>query len=570
MPSEESEPVASPPRVQISYDVEIGDAVETKELPFVVGVLADLAFSSEPPLPRLQDQRFVTVDRDNFDAVMKALALRAIIEVENRLNGDAARLKVELHFTCLADFEPLNVARQVEPLCRLLDRRSQMAQTRSDVYMAGVLDFAELDGLVSSQLDEIMHAPEFQRAEATWRGLHYLVFSTPATLAVKIRVLNVSKAGLLRDLQRAPEVGQSEIYKKVVEETYGVFGSEPYGVLIGDYEFGPDPEDVELLQGMSLVGSAAHAPFIAAASPAMFNLDSFTDLTRPRDLAKIFETQTYSLWNRLREEDDSRYIGLVLPCFLLRLPYGKDKVPGEAFHYKEHLDRTVHQHYLWGNSAYAFGTRLTASFARYGWFATIRGVNYGGLVKNLPSHMFTTAEGDVAMKCPTEIAITDGRESELVRLGFIPLCHAKNTGTAVFFSVPSCHKPEGQRGDRANWDATLAARLDHVLAVSRFAHYLKVIVRDQIGCVRSRVEWERDLNNWIGNYVTNEDSPDLKLGAQFPLREGRIQLVGTPSGKFVTYKATATLRPHFQLEEMDAPMNVEVLLPPVLAQEMDC
>ena len=259
-----------------------------------------------------------------------------------------------------------------------------------------------------------MHAPEFQQLEASWRGLHYLVHQSETSTMLKLRVLNVSKNDLLRDLERASEFDQSALFKKVYEEEYGMFGGAPFGALIGDYEFGRHPQDMALLEKISHVAAAAHAPFIAAASPQLFNLDSFTELGAPRDLAKIFDTVEYAKWKSFRESEDSRYVGLTLPHILMRLPYGPETVPVEAFNFKEDVDGKDHSKYLWGNAAYGFGARLTDAFAKYGWCAAIRGVEGGGLVEGLPTHTFKTDEGEVALKCPTEIAITDRREKELV------------------------------------------------------------------------------------------------------------------------------------------------------------
>ena len=284
---------------------------------------------------------------------------------------------------------------------------------------------ADIDALLSRQLNEIMHAPELQKLEASWRGLHYLVHQSETSTMLKIRVLNVSKQDLLRDLERASEFDQSALFKKVYEEGYGVFGGEPIGALIGDYEFGRHPQDMALLEKVSNVAAAAHAPFVAAANPQLFNLDSYTDLGMPRDLAKIFDTVEYAKWKAFRDSEDSRYVGLALPHILMRLPYGPETVPVEAFNFQEDVDGTDHSKYLWGNAAYAFGTRLTDAFAKYQWCAAIRGVEGGGLVEGLPTHTFKTDDGDIALKCPTEIAITDRREKELSDLGFIPLVHSQ-------------------------------------------------------------------------------------------------------------------------------------------------
>src|SRR5690606_24640534 len=340
---------------------------------------------------------------------------------------------------------------------------------------------AQIDHLISIQLNEIMHHEEFQKLEASWRGLKYLLDQTETSSMLKIKVLNVSKKELLKDLQKAPEFDQSALFKKVYEEEYGVFGGAPFGALIGDYEFGRSGQDVELLEKVSQVAAAAHAPFLSAASPEMFNLDSFTQLDAPRDLAKIFDTTEYAKWKAFRDSEDSRYVALTVPRMLLREPYGRDTVPIEAFDYEEKVDGTDHSKYLWGNAAWALGARVTQAFAKYGWCATIRGVESGGLVEGLPVHNFRTDSGDVVMKCPTEVPITDRREKELADLGFVPLVHCKGTPKAAFFSVQSGNKPKVYDKDAATANARLSAQLPYIFAVSRFAHYLKSMMRDKIG-----------------------------------------------------------------------------------------
>ena len=296
---------------------------------------------------------------------------------------------------------------------------------------------ADIDRLLSAQLNEILHAPEFQRLEAVWRGLHYLVQQTETSTMLKLRVMNVSKDELRKDLEKAAEFDQSALFKKVYEEEYGTFGGAPYGALIGDYEFGRSPQDIALLEKISNVAAAAHAPFLSAADPGLMGLDSFTDLPNPRDLAKKFDTPDYAKWRSFRESEDSRYVGLALPHILMRLPYGPDTVPTESFNFREDVDGTDHSRYLWGNAAYALATRLTESFAKYNWCAAIRGVEGGGKVEGLPTHTFRTDDGEIALKCPTEIAITDRREKELSDLGMIPLVHCKGTDYAAFFVAQS-------------------------------------------------------------------------------------------------------------------------------------
>ncbi len=419
---------------------------------------------------------------------------------------------------------------------------------------------AQIDRLVSVQLDEIMHHPEFQRLESTWRGLKYLLSQTETGTMLKIKVFNVSKKELLTDLQRAPEFDQSNTFKKVYEEEFGIFGGSPFGALIGDYYFGRGGQDVELLEKMSQVAAAAHAPFLTATSPEMFNLDSFTDLDKPRDLAKIFDTTEYAKWKSFRESEDSRYVALTAPRMLLREPYGKATVPVEAFDYEERVDGRDHNRYLWGNTAWALGARVTQAFAKYGWTATIRGVESGGLVEGLPVHNFRTDSGDIAMKTPSEIPITDRREKELADLGFVPLVHQKGTDKAAFFSVQSAQKPKVYDKDAATANARISAQLPYIFAVSRFAHYLKAIMRDKIGGFMSRSEAERFLNNWINNYTIANDDAGFALKAQHPLKEARVDVLEIP-GKPGAYRAVAFLRPHFQLDELNMSLRLVAELP---------
>jgi type VI secretion system protein ImpC len=419
---------------------------------------------------------------------------------------------------------------------------------------------ADIDELLSRQLNEIMHAAEFQRLEASWRGLHYLVHQSETSTMLKIRVFNVSKTDLLKALERASEFDQSALFKKVYEEEYGMFGGAPFGALIGDYEFGRHPQDIALLDQISHVAAAAHAPFIAAVSPQLYNLESFTELTAPRDLAKIFDTVEYVKWKSFRESEDSRYVGLTLPHILLRLPYGPETVPVEAFNFKEDVDGKDHSKYLWGNAAYAFATRLTEAFAKYSWCAAIRGVEGGGLVEGLPTHTFMTDDGEVALKCPTEIAIADRREKELSDLGFIPLVHCKGTDYAAFFGAQSSQKAKKYDTDAANANARLSTQLQYILATSRFAHYLKAIMRDKIGSFMTRQNCQDYLNRWITNYVLLDDNASQSAKAQYPLREARID-VSEVRGKPGVYRAVAFLKPHFQLDELTVSLRLVAELP---------
>jgi len=419
---------------------------------------------------------------------------------------------------------------------------------------------AQIDHLLSLQLNEILHHPQFQKLEGSWRGLKYLMDNSETGVGLKIRVLNVSKKELLRDIEKAPEFDQSAIFKKVYEEEYGVFGGAPFGALVGDYEFGKHPEDMALLEGMSHVAAQAHAPFVSAASPDLMNLESYQQLDAPRDLAKIFDSTEYAKWKSFRQSEDSRYVALTLPRTLGRLPYGAETKPIDEFVYEEHVDGTDHTKYLWMNASYSLASKMTQSYSMYGMCVAMRGVEGGGLVEGLPTHNFSTDEGDVAMKCPTEVPITDRREKELADLGFVPLVHCKGTDYAAFFSVQSCQKPKVYDTDSANANARLSTQLPYIMAVSRFAHYLKAMMRDKIGSFMSREEADVFLNRWITKYVTPDDSASPATKAERPLREARIDVTEVP-GKPGCYRAVAFLRPHFQLDELTVSLRLVADLP---------
>lgn len=422
---------------------------------------------------------------------------------------------------------------------------------------------AELDELLSDQLNAIMHHEDFQKLEASWRGLNYLVQESETGTMLQIRVLNASKKDLLRDMERASEFDQSALFKAIYTSEYDQFGGTPYGALIGDYQFGKHPQDLALLKRVSNIAASAHAPFIAAAGPDMFGLESFTELPEFRDLSEIFRTRDYDKWNAFRQSEDSRYVGLCLPHILLRLPYGPETKPVDAFQFREDVDGKEHDKYLWGNAAYAMGARLTDAFARYGWCASIRGVENGGLVRDLPVHTFLTDDGEIAAKCPAEVLISERREKELADLGFIALTHCKNTDFAAFFSAQSCQKAteyQGTDGDTATANARLSTQLPYILMTSRFAHYLKSIARDKIGSYMERAGCERWLNDWIMNYVTEDDFASDDTKRLYPLRAARIDVEDDPR-RPGCYRAIAYMRPHYQLDELTASLRLVSELP---------
>jgi type VI secretion system protein ImpC len=420
---------------------------------------------------------------------------------------------------------------------------------------------AEIDRLISDQMNEIMHNEEFQKLEGSWRGLQYLVKNSLTGTQLKIRVMSVSKKELLKDFERALEFDQSSLFKKIYEEEYGTFGGAPFGALIGDYEFGNHPQDMALLDKLSQVAAAAHAPFLSAASPEMFGWDTFGEMSEVRDISKIFDRTEYMKWRSFRESEDSRYVGLTLPHVLMREPYGAATKPTETFRFEEDVDGKDHKKYLWGNAAYALGTRLTEAFSMHGWCVAIRGVEGGGLVQDLPTHTFETDEGEVAMKCPTEVAVTDRREKEFSDNGFIPLVHCKNTDYAAFFATQSANKSKKYDTDAANANARLSTQLQYIFAVSRFAHYLKSMMRDKVGSFMSRKECEIFLNRWISKYVLENDVAPTEQKAKYPLREARVDVAEVP-GKPGCYRAVAFLRPHFQLDELSVSLRLVADLPP--------
>jgi type VI secretion system protein ImpC len=420
---------------------------------------------------------------------------------------------------------------------------------------------AALDDLISSQLDEILHHEEFQVMEGSWRGLQHLVMKTETSTRLKIRLLPATRAELQKDLDKAVEFDQSHLFKKIYEEEYGTYGGMPYSLLIGDFYIGRSPMDIGFMEKIAGVAAAAHAPFLAAAAPDLFDLSSFAELGKPRDLAKVFESTELIKWRSFRETEDSRYVTLTLPRTLMRLPYGPETNPVEEFAYSENVSGKDHSEYLWGNPAYVLGERITNAFALHGWTAAIRGVEGGGIVEGLPAHTFMTDEGDIALKCPTEIAITDRREKELNDLGFLSLVHCKGTDKAAFFGGHTVNKPKVYNLDSANANASLSAMLPYILSASRFAHYFKVMMRDKIGSFMTAQEVQVFLQTWMSDYILLNDTANQNLKAKFPLREGRVDVMEV-AGKPGVYTATAFLRPHFQLEELSASIRLVAELPP--------
>lgn len=446
---------------------------------------------------------------------------------------------------------------------QILDEGMKASPDQGVVDMIN-LRIQQIDELMSKQLNAIMHAPEFQTLEASWRGLHDMVMNTETSTRLKLRLLNVTKKELLRDLEKAVDHDQSQLFKKIYEEEYGTFGGNPYSLMIGDYYFGRHPQDILLLDKISKVASAAHAPFIASASPALFDMKTWTDLGVPRDLSKIFESAELDGWRSFRDGEDSRYVALCMPRYAIRLPYGEKTIPVENFKFEEDVDGRDHNRYLWGNAAYLLGMRITDAFAKHSWCTAIRGTEGGGKVESLKTHKFLTDEGDISVKCPTEVTITDRREKELNDLGFLPAVYAKGTDFAAFFGGQTVNKPKVYNLPVASANARLSSALPYILAASRFAHYLKVIMRDKIGSFLTAKNVEVYLNNWIADYVLLNDDAGQDTKAKYPLREARVDVTDVP-GKPGVYNATVFLRPHFQLEELTTSIRLVAELPPPAA-----
>jgi type VI secretion system protein ImpC len=459
------------------------------------------------------------------------------------------------------------------------DRAQDLVKNLVEQALAGTVTFdrnltrtfdkavAAIDAKMSSQLNAIMHDAKFLKLEGSWRGLHYLVQNSETGTSLKLRVLNISKRDLGRDLSRAIEFDQSQLFKKIYENEFGTPGGEPYGALIGDYEWTNHPDDLETLRLMSNISAGAFAPFITAAAAGMFGFDTWTELSKPRDLAKIFDTVEFTKWRSFRDSEDARFVNLVMPRVIARLPYGKATKPIDEFEYEEApMDRRGkaqamdHESYCWSNAAYVMGARLTDAFARNGFCTAIRGAEGGGKVENLPTHIFTSDDGDIDTKCPTEIGITDRREFELSNQGFLPLCHYKNTDYAVFFGGQTVQKPKKYDRPEATANAAISARLPYIMATSRFAHYLKVMARDKIGSFMEASNVETWLNRWIQNYVNPNVDAGQDMKARFPLREAKVEVKEIP-GKPGSYNAVAYLRPWLQMEELTTSLRMVASIP---------
>jgi len=485
--------------------------------------------------------------------------------------ASAATALEQTDFTALLEkeFKPKTVEQRslVEAAVRTLAQQAiGSALTLSgDAYRSIEAIIAELDRKMSEQVDKVLHHEDFQKLESAWRGLHYLVNSTETDEMLKIRFMNISKKDLHRTLRRHKGISwdQSPIFRRIYEEEYGNLGGAPYACLVGDYFFDHSAPDVELLSEMSKISAAAHCPFISGADPGVMQMDSWQEIGNPRDLTKIFENTEYASWRSLRQSDDSRYIGLAMPRFLGRMPYGAKSNPVDEFDFEENIEGANHNRFLWINAAYAMGVNINRSYKMYGWATSIRGVESGGVVENLPCHTFPTDDGGVDMKCPTEIAISDRREAELAKNGFMPLIHRKNTDSAAFIGAQSLQKPDEYQDPDATANANLSARLPYLFACCRFAHYLKFIVRDKIGTFKEREEVQRWLNDWIMNYVDGDPSnSSQEVKARRPLAAAEV-VVEDIEGNPGYYSAKFFLRPHYQLEGLTMSLRLVSKLPSV-------
>ena len=470
--------------------------------------------------------------------------------------------------------QAIGATKQTEP-----SRVEELMRTLANEAMSGTVQYnknltvtlrdaiAKIDAQISEQLAAVMHAERFKQIEGSWRGLQYVVKNSEIGESLKVQLLNVTKKELAADLEKATDFDQSQFYKKVYEEQFGTAGGAPFSALIGDYYFDKSPTDVELLTNVSSVAAAGFCPFISAAGSKVFGMDSYTELSNPMDMKQLFETADYTKWNSFRQTEDARFVTLVMPRVLARLPFGKDTKPVEGFDFEEaprdaqgNSKPQSHDDYCWMNAAYAMAARLTDAHAQYGWCTAIRGAEGGGKVTNLPTHVFHSDDGDLDAKCPTEIGITDRREKELSDLGFLPLCHYKNTDYSVFFGAQSTQKPKKYDRPEATANAAISARLPYLMATSRFAHYLKVMARDKIGSFMEASDTELWLNRWISNYVNASEGAGQESRAKYPLREARVEVKEVP-GAPGSYTAVAHLRPWLQFEELTTSMRLVARIP---------
>ena len=587
------------PRVSITYDVEVGDQIEMKELPFVVGVLANLQGGPATAMDRPSLRKFLDIDGDNFDQVMAQICPTLRVAVIGSLRDSKQERLIELVFREMNDFAPSAIIRQVPWLRGLLEIREEavdlleqaakapdserfagkLAEYKESRYKLGLNEenlgmaglstgdieeaveknIAAIDAELTDELRRILHHPSFQNLEARWRGLAHLVFQTECSERLRIKVLNMSKQELYVDMQDS-SVETSSLFRLIYEEQFGVFGGAPFSVLVGDYEFDRSEDDVELLERIGQVAAVAQAPFLAGVSPELFNVSDFRILSQTRDIARVFHAPEYSRWKEFRNSDSSLYVGLTLNHMLLRSPYAEETHSFDEFRFDEGVNGKDTSKYLWGNPAYALAARMTEAFSRYSWCACIRGIEGGGLVEGLPIHRFRTDEGEMDLRGPTEVAITDRREKELADQGFIPLVPCKGKDYAAFFSVQTCHVLKIYDTAEANENASVAVQLPYIMALCRFAQYMIAMMRDKIGSSMSQAQCERYLNQWVSSYVVADDNASAYVKAERPLREARVEVLEseTSPGRL---RAVAYLRPHFQLDELTISLRIVFALP---------
>ncbi len=458
---------------------------------------------------------------------------------------------------------------QLKPLLKIFTEKALEGTIQWDKNLVKTITAAieAIDSLLSRQLSVIMHQASWSSLEGSWRGLRHLIMQSETGSSLKIKMIPLKKKELFKDLDKAVEFDQSCMFKKIYEDEYGSPGGEPYGLLVGDYCFTHHPEDIDTLNAMAGIAAAAFCPFITAPHEKLFGFESWVELSKPRDLAKNFESAAYTKWRSFRETEDARFVNLVLPRSLARLPYGASTCPVESFGFEETLlypdgstQKMRHEEYCWMNSAYVMAANITHAFAKYNWCTAIRGAEGGGKVSQLPLHIFKSKEGDLAIKCPTESAITDRREAELSRLGFLPISHYKNTDMAVFFGGQSAQQPKKYDNHSATENANISARLPYIMASSRFAHYLKIIARDKMGAFMECKDVEDYLNRWINQYVNANENIGPSVKAKYPLAEAKIQVKPIP-GEPGAYHAIAWLRPWLQLEALTTSLRMVARIP---------
>ena len=568
-----------PPKVRVTYEVETGGAVEVKEIPFLVGVFANLSGDREAGAiypPDYASRRMTPIDRDNFDDVMRSIGPRVSLSTIAATLPDSKAdemLVGDIKFASMADFEPLHLVRAVPSMDRLYQlriglRRMQAKAEASGVFNAAAIEadrrVAEIDQILSQQLSAILHAKSFQEVEATWRGLYYLVSHTETSATLKLSVFNATSQELSDDMDKAAGPDQSYLFKLLYEAGYGSYGDQPYSLLMGDYKITRSNKDMQFLTCIARLAASVHAPYIAAADADLFGLQSFGDLSKPRALAKIFESVDLAAWQEFRQSEDARYVTLVLPHVLLRLPYGQQgqAVEGMVFDEAVHdADKLPNQgHFLWGNAAYMLAQRVANAFALYHWPMAICGVEGGGLVEGLPLYSHRNQTDVDQLVCPTEVAITDSREKELSELGFTPLCYRDGTASAAFFGGQTTQLPKKYFNDLTDANAHLASGLPCMLAASRFAHYIKMIMRAKVGSFMTRANVESYLNTWISQYALLGDNASQEAKASYPLRQAGVVVTDVP-GEPGSYQAALLLRLHFQIEELNTSIRLVVNLP---------